>query len=186
MTPETRLLGLPPVFDSGIRLLILGSFPSPASLAAQRYYGHPRNQFWRLLGAALGEPLPELDYSARLSRLLTRRVGIWDAFQSCVRPGALDADIRAGAVNDFPALLRQTPSLEKIRFNGQTAARFARKALAEFGFETVTLPSSSPAHTLPFEQKLAFWRAAFSPEPSEHDRTGTRPSSPAMNPVKVP
>ena len=161
MKPETRLTGLPPVFDADIRVLILGSFPSPASLAAQRYYGHRQNQFWRLLGAVLEEPLPELDYPERLSRVLTHHVGIWDTFQSCIRPGALDADIRMGAINDFPALLRQTPRLQHVCFNGQTAARFASKALANFGFTTVTLPSSSPAYTLAFERKLALWRAGI-------------------------
>jgi hypothetical protein len=34
------LHGLPPILDAGVRTLILGSFPSPASLAAQAYYAH--------------------------------------------------------------------------------------------------------------------------------------------------
>jgi len=42
---------LPPLISSRTRLLILGSFPSVASLAARQYYGHPQNQFWRILQA---------------------------------------------------------------------------------------------------------------------------------------
>ena len=61
--PADLQQGLPPVIDRHTRVLILGSFPGAASLAARQYYAHPRNQFWPLLGALLGEPL-----SAALSR----------------------------------------------------------------------------------------------------------------------
>jgi hypoxanthine-DNA glycosylase len=156
----TRLTGLAPVFDASIRCLILGSFPSPASLTAQQYYGHRQNQFWRLLGAALGEPLAELPYSERLRRVLDHRCGIWDVYRACIRPGALDADIRAAEANDIENLLAQTPALLRICFNGQTAGRFAPH-LARRGLETFILPSSSPAYTLPFAAKLERWRAAL-------------------------
>jgi hypoxanthine-DNA glycosylase len=59
-------------------LLVLGSLPGEASLRAQRYYAHPQNQFWRLLGEALGEPLGSLAYEERLARLAAREVGLWD------------------------------------------------------------------------------------------------------------
>ena len=69
------LFGLPPILDAGVSTLILGSFPSPASLAAQQYYAHRQNQFWRLLGALLGEPLAELDYTERQRCLLHHGIG---------------------------------------------------------------------------------------------------------------
>jgi hypothetical protein len=88
------LRGFPPIIDGRTETLILGSFPSEASLAAGQYYAHPRNQFWRLLGALLGEPLAELDYGERAARVLAHRFGIWDVLDACRRPGSLDADIR--------------------------------------------------------------------------------------------
>lgn len=161
LPPESvRLAGLAPVFDAGIRCLILGSFPSPASLAAQQYYGHKQNHFWKLLGAILDEPLFALPYAERLRRVLARHIGIWDVYRACVRPGALDASIRAGEANDFDALLAQAPMLERICFNGRCAAKFAAR-LAHTRLEMHTLPSSSPAYTLPFTSKLEHWRAAI-------------------------
>jgi len=157
---SVRLTGLAPVFDTGIRCLILGSFPSPASLAAQQYYGHRQNHFWKLLGMILAEPLHELPYAERIRRILAHRIGIWDVYRTCVRPGALDADIRAGKANDLDTLINQAPALERICFNGRCAAKFAPR-LARPGLEIHVLPSSSPAYTLAFAAKLEHWRAAI-------------------------
>ncbi|WP_303783247.1 DNA-deoxyinosine glycosylase [Azovibrio restrictus] len=157
-----RLTGLAPICDARIRLLILGSFPSPASLRAQQYYGHRQNHFWKLVGAILGEPLFELPYPERTVRVLERGVGIWDVYQACIRPGALDADIRAGEPNDLAGLVARAPGLRRVCFNGQTAGRFAPQ-LERLGLETRVLPSSSPACTLPFARKLEQWRAGMEP-----------------------
>ena len=53
----TRKASFPPVVDAGTRVLILGSLPGDASLAAGRYYAHPQNQFWRLMELVIGEEL---------------------------------------------------------------------------------------------------------------------------------
>jgi hypoxanthine-DNA glycosylase len=153
--------GFPPIIDRDTEILILGSFPSEASLAARQYYAHPRNQFWRLLGTLLGEPLAELGYGERKARVLAHRVGIWDVLDACRRPGSLDTDIRDSRPNDFAALRRRAPGLRRVLFNGGTAGRFARQ-FAAAGFATAVLPSSSPAHAgRSFEQKLELWRAAM-------------------------
>lgn len=156
-----QLVGLPPIVDAGVRVLILGSFPSPASLAAQRYYAHPQNQFWRLLADVLAVPLFDLDYAGRQRALLAAGVGVWDVYGLCQREGSLDSAIRAAQPNDFARVTRVATQLRRVCFNGKTAARFAPR-LASQGFDTCVLPSSSPAYTLAFADKLALWRAGLS------------------------
>ncbi len=161
MTRARRLRGFAPIIDERTETLFLGSFPSEASLAAGQYYAHPRNQFWCLLGALLGEPLAEMVYEARCDRVLAHGVGIWDVLDACRRAGSLDTDIRHARPNDFAALRRRAPRLQRVLFNGGTAGRFARH-FAAAGFATAVLPSSSPAHAArSYEQKLAVWQAAF-------------------------
>lgn len=156
------LRGFPPVIDASIETLVLGSFPSEASLAAGQYYAHPRNQFWPIMGALLGEPLVALPYAQRLARLLAHRVGLWDVLGACHRDGSLDAAIRAPQPNEFAPLLAQAPRLRRVLFNGQTAGRFAPR-FAAAGLQVAVLPSTSPAHAgRSLAQKLALWRAAWS------------------------
>lgn len=152
------LTGLAPVLDPDVRILVLGSFPGAASLAAGQYYAHPRNQFWRLISAVVGEDLAALPYAERLPRLLAHGVGLWDVLGECEREGSLDSAIRKPAANDFQRLRILCPRLETVGFNGQASGKFAPQFDAA-GYRTVVLPSSSPAHmALGFEQKLDVWR----------------------------
>lgn len=153
-----RLQGLPPLMDARSRVLILGSFPSAASLAAQQYYAHKQNQFWKILGVLLALPLPAMDYAERQAAVPAAGLAIWDVFASCAREGSLDAAIRDAEPNDFSLLEKSAPALRRICFNGQAAGRFSF-ALAALGYETDILPSSSPANaSWSFERKLAAWR----------------------------
>ena len=151
--------GLPPIARPDARLFLLGSLPGDASLAAKRYYAHPTNQFWRLLGAAIGEELHALDYDARLARLAERRIGLWDVIASASRPGSLDQAIREAEHNQIEHLLRDFPDLRAIAFNGGTAARIGRQLIGDPppGLSLIDLPSSSAANTRPFAEKAAQW-----------------------------
>jgi hypoxanthine-DNA glycosylase len=147
-----------PVGSNDAGLLILGSLPGEASLKAQRYYAHPQNQFWRLLGAALGEDLAALEYDERLARLTARGIALWDVVGEARREGSLDGAIRGAQPNALADYVATHPRLKAIAFNGQTAARFGRRALSDFpGMRLVDLPSSSPAYTLPFAWKVERW-----------------------------
>jgi hypoxanthine-DNA glycosylase len=152
-----RRRGLPPVIPADARVLILGSFPSEASLAARQYYAHPRNHFWVVLGAVLNEPLTELPYGDRLSRVRAHRVGIWDTIVACERAGSLDAAIRNAERGEIARVRRIARELKAVCFNGNTAGR-ARGAWAAAGYATLVLPSTSPAYTRPISEKLAAWQ----------------------------
>lgn len=154
---KVHLAGLAPVIAADTRVIVLGSFPGAASLAAGQYYAHPRNQFWRLISAVVGEDLAALPYPERLPRLLAYRFGLWDVLGACEREGSLDASIRKAQANDFALLRARCPALHTVGFNGQASGKFAPQ-FAEAGFRTVVLPSSSPAHaSMNFEQKLQAW-----------------------------
>ncbi len=104
------------------------------------------------MAALTGEPLPALPYAERLVRLLAHRIGVWGVLGACMREGSLDSNIRDHAGNDLIGLIEALPGLEVIAFNGGTAARIGKKALAHHAdrHRIVMLPSSSPAYTLSY------------------------------------
>ena len=155
----TRKSSMAPVGAKDARLIVLGSLPGDASLAAQRYYAHPTNQFWRLLGGAMGEDMAGLAYQARLERLAVRGVALWDVVAEAVRPGSLDGAIRAVRGNALAEFVAGHQRAEAVAFNGKTAAAIGRKALAEpAGVRLIDLPSSSAAYTLGLGAKAARWQ----------------------------
>jgi hypoxanthine-DNA glycosylase len=155
------LQGLAAVAGPGTRLLLLGSFPGAASLAAQQYYGHPRNQFWPLLSAIWNLDLVALPYAERLAAMQDRGLGLWDVYASCRRQGSLDSAIRDAQPNDLPGLAARLPRLQAIAHNGGESAR-AMRVTAALGLPVHRLPSSSPANaSWSFERKLAAWATVF-------------------------
>jgi hypoxanthine-DNA glycosylase len=151
-----------PVVDARTRVLVLGSLPGEASLAQAQYYAHRQNRFWHLIGDVIGEPLPAMEYEARLRALLAHRVGLWDVIAQAKREGSLDSRIRDHAANDLATLVGTLPDLAAVAFNGGTAAKIGMQALAEspMRLDFVKLPSSSPAYAaVPYAEKLRAWEA---------------------------
>lgn len=158
--------GLSPKLPRKPKVLLLGSYPGVKSLAAQQYYAHPQNNFWRLIEALFGIPVA-LPYDARIKALKATHLGIWDVCRSAKRVGSLDSKIGVKDVvpNEFAKLLKKHPGISRICFNGQTAAKlYGRLVLPELdarlrSIALVPLPSSSPANTRStFKAKLAAWR----------------------------
>ncbi len=164
--PMAPLNGLSPVLSPAVHTLILGSFPGRDSLAARQYYAHPRNQFWKLLSSVLEDDLVSLPYEARLSCLLLHGIGLWDVISMCDRIGSLDSRIKNAVPNDFDRLKRECPDLKKVCFNGKVAGAYAER-FAGAGFDTLVLPSSSPAYaSRSLEQKLERWRKIIDDSPA--------------------
>jgi hypoxanthine-DNA glycosylase len=139
-------------------VLVLGSLPGEESLARARYYAHPQNQFWRLIGRVIGRELGALDYEKRLETLLEAGVGLWDTVGSATRRGSLDGNIRDTQPNDLAELAATLPALRAVGFNGGKSAALGTKQLqSDPRLTLIPLPSSSPAFTLPFETKAAEW-----------------------------
>lgn len=159
----SQVEGFPPVVAPGARCLILGSMPGRASLLADRYYAHPRNAFWPIMGELLGAG-PAQPYEIRLQKLTAAGIALWDVIAACERPGSLDADIVGQTVrpNDFVGFLARYPEIDRIYFNGAAAEQAFRRhvlpRLVERPLRLHRLPSTSPAHAARnYADKLAAW-----------------------------
>ncbi|MDO5531180.1 DNA-deoxyinosine glycosylase [Sutterella sp.] len=168
MTSDGRLQGLAPVIGESPRVLILGSMPSEASLAAQAYYAHPRNRFWPVLGTVLSfDPL--LSYEERLDRIRAGGIALWDTIGSCERTGSLDSAILRPLPNPVGELIETHPTLKRVILNGGKAAemwrRFGAPALTTAqaaSIEVVALPSTSPANArFSLDALIALWGPAL-------------------------
>lgn len=155
------LHGLPPLLDSNTRLVVLGSFPGVTSLRAQQYYGHPQNQFWKIMATLLSpnaEEVLAMPYVERAQWLLSQGVGLWDVYAACEREGSLDSHIQNAQPNDLHSLLTRCPKLAVIAHNGGESFKHAKLTQA-LGLPVFRLPSTSPANaSWSFERKLMAWR----------------------------
>ena len=176
--PLPTLQGLPPVISANAKLVVLGSFPSVASLASQQYYAHPRNQFWPILSALWGltgnDDLRLQPYEHRLAAARAHGLGIWDVYAHCQRQGSLDSAIHGAQINDLAQLKAWAPGLRAIAHHGGESARSMRITQA-LGLPVVQLPSTSPANaSWSFERKLAAWREVFEAFGLNHTQTEGR------------
>ena len=158
--------GFPPVAGTDARVLVLGSLPGIRSIAAQQYYAHPRNAFWPIMRALFAI---DGSYDTRCKQLIARRIAVWDALQSSVRPGSLDADIRLdkARANDFASFFDRHRDVGLVLFNGRKAeslfTRFVDARPHDASAQFIVLPSTSPAYAaMSFSRKVTRWREAFS------------------------
>lgn len=146
------------------QVLILGSMPGTKSLEEAQYYAHPRNAFWPIMEALFDIPV-SLAYEERLKQLNQNKVGLWDVYAKCFRPGSLDSAIEKSSadINDFSGLFKRFPSIHTVFCNGKESETvFRKKVLSKGEFDSihvVGLTSTSPANArLAFEQKLVLWQ----------------------------
>lgn len=163
--PNRPSRGFAPIARRDARILVLGSLPSRRSLQDGEYYAHPRNAFWPIIAELTGVSGA---YAARCAALTGHRIALWDVLESSERPGSMDAAIRrdTARANDFPAFFRSYFGIERICFNGRTAAQLFRKFVQPYadasGRQLLVLPSTSPAYAaMSFADKLKHWRSAL-------------------------
>ena len=159
-----RIHGFEPIANRDAEVLILGSMPGIASLAAGQYYAHPQNAFWRVMAALLQIDIA-LPYRVRVQAIKCARIAIWDVLRSCTREGSLDSTIDRDAeiANDFTRFFRMHKKVTRVFFNGVKAETcFKRHALPEIedtSISYVRLPSTSPANaSISYARKLEAWR----------------------------
>ena len=154
------LHGLPPIIGDDTESLILGNMPSVMSLGAQEYYANPRNAFWRITGEIFGFD-PSAPYDVRTATLIAHGVAVWDVLRSCRRVGSLDSAVEPDSMapNDFGQLFEAHPRINRVFFNGAAAEKnFNRLVRVAPDLQYRRLPSTSPAQTMPYAEKLAAWR----------------------------
>lgn len=150
-----------PIEPADAKILLLGTMPSVQSLLQARYYGNPQNMFWKLIFALWDKPEPK-EYQEKTAFLKEKRIALWDVLMACEREGSLDSNIKNPQPNDIIGLLERQPHIHTIFFNSQNAERFFRRLVLrdiEREYRYVTLPSSSPARVMRFDEKLSHWRA---------------------------
>jgi TDG/mug DNA glycosylase family protein len=161
--------GFPPIADPSPRVLILGTMPGKASLRANRYYAHPRNSFWPIMGEVLGFD-PTIPYEERAEILRWRGIALWDVLQLCTRESSLDSDIDESSVvaNDFAGFYAGHPDIRRVCFNGAKAADLYRRHVLPTldarwaGLDALRLPSTSPANAgVPYVEKVRVWKRAL-------------------------
>ena len=145
MKLETIVHDIPPLYDAESRVLLLGSLPSPKSREAHFFYGHPRNRFWPVLAAVLGEETPET-ISEKQAMCRRHHIALWDAIASCEITGSSDSSIREAVPTDLTPILKTAP-IRQIFCNGATSYQlYCRHQQKLTGREAVKLPSTSPAN----------------------------------------
>jgi double-stranded uracil-DNA glycosylase len=157
----------PPIATKNSRVLILGSMPGIKSLAAQQYYAHPQNAFWKIMTALFQAPVET--YDQRVALIKQNGLALWDVLKFCERHGSLDTSIDDATieVNDFTGFFKKYPDVRRVFFNGaKSEAEFLKRVLPSLPekitqrLELHRLPSTSPAHAgMNMAAKLKAWRA---------------------------
>lgn len=174
-----RIYCFAPFIPSNAQVLILGSMPSVKSLEQGFYYAHPQNRFFKIIAVLhtkwraqkVGhEVAPSVlsTVAERQTALSDLGIALYDVVASCEREGSLDSKIKHYDYADIWGLLQQHPSIKTVITNGGFAkTHFTKSTLkphqAELNFDFVALPSTSPAHAVPFATILGQYEQVLGP-----------------------
>ena len=150
------IFSFPPIANPKCSILILGTMPGKESLRKKAYYAHGQNTFWKIIFAIFNRQF-STEIEIRKEVLLQNGIALWDVLNYCERASSLDSDIRQEVPNDLRNFLMTHDHISRIFFNGSGAAKFFKKYFPDIHLPTLTLPSTSPAHAVKWEQKLVAW-----------------------------
>lgn len=157
------LYSFQPIVGSRAKILILGSMPGEASLAANQYYAHRRNAFWPIVTQLL-QIDPDTPYEEKITALKSSHLALWDVLKSCKRTGSLDSmiEVDTQTVNDFQSFFNVHQQITHVFFNGGKAEACFKRYVSpahDLGFlKLARLPSTSPANArLSFSEKSNIW-----------------------------
>lgn len=146
------------IVNENTKILILGTIPGIASLNNQEYYGNPRNHFWRIIFNHYKIEDSPIIFEEKIKFLLSKNLGLWDVLKSCERQGSLDIAIKNQTENDFDSFFEKYTNIKTLIFNGKESHRFFYKKYGQIkGITYYVMPSTSPANTMTFTNKLQLW-----------------------------
>ena len=125
-----------------MQALVLGSFPSVASLESKQYYAHPQNWFWRVLEHCGVIESASAPYAERVRRLRRIGLGVWDLYGQVRREGSGDDRIHDAVANRID-LLHEARGPFPILLNGRRQREWNRH-FKGIEVELIPLPSTSP------------------------------------------
>lgn len=151
-----KIFSFPPIVNAQSKILILGTMPGKDSLKYNQYYGHSRNAFWKIMFALFDKPYSD-DYKIKQDLLLNNNIALWDVLKVCERISSSDTDILEEEPNELTTFLKKYPQINHLIFNGKKSMTFYNKYIKESSLPFTVLPSTSPAHVIPFEKKFTEW-----------------------------
>ena len=130
--------------------------PGKDSLKFQQYYAHSRNTFWKIMFSLFDESFSN-DYKIKQDLLLNNNIGLWDVLKVCERESSSDTDIVEEEPNDLKTFFKKYPQIDHLIFNGKNPMIYFMKYVKGSSLPYTIMPSTSPAHVIPFEKKLQEW-----------------------------
>jgi len=102
-------------------------------------------------------------YEEKWLLLLEQDIALWDVLANFRREGSLDSAYKEVIPNDLKLFLEGHQNIRKVLFNGKKAEALYKKLIGYYpkGITFLSLPSTSPAYTLSFEEKAKVWGEAL-------------------------
>ena len=153
-----------PVIDKSSQILILGTFPSIKSFENEFYYGHPQNQFWKILALIFNENEPK-SIEEKIDFLKKHKIALWDAICECEREKGNSRDDNLINIKPCPLedLLKKYPNIKKVAITSRLAENVIKKNFKNSPLSIlhspIYLPSPSPLNArLNLQQKAEKWK----------------------------